>query len=130
VLGFMESYLDIPTGRARLAEGVAVAREAGDDWGLADTLQLYGYTWLFQDDHDSARPHLDEAAAIAQKLGNRYLMAWHDVAVGYAAFRRGDLAEAKIWLDDGIAASLEVGEPSTYGSAIAFRSQVAAAEGS
>jgi predicted ATPase/class 3 adenylate cyclase/DNA-binding CsgD family transcriptional regulator len=130
VLGWMESYLDIPTGRARLAEGVATAREARDDWGLADTIQLYAYTWLFQDDHAGARPHLDEAAAIARHLGNRYLMAWHDAGVGYGAWRHGDLAEAKVWLDDGIAASLEVGEPSTYGCCIAWRAQVAVAEGS
>jgi predicted ATPase/class 3 adenylate cyclase/DNA-binding NarL/FixJ family response regulator len=129
VLGFLESYLDIPTGRARLAEGVATAREAGDDWCLADTLQLYAFTWVFQDDNVGARPYLDEAAAIAQRLGNRYLMAWHDVGVGYGAFRRGDLAEAKVWLDDGIAASLEVGEPSTYGFSVGWRAQLAVAEG-
>jgi predicted ATPase len=89
LLGWMEMFVDPAAARARLVGAVELAREAGDQWSLADDLQAMGWTYVVQDDHAAAQPILDEAAAVAVGLGNPYFLAWNGGTSGQAAVRTG-----------------------------------------
>jgi predicted ATPase/class 3 adenylate cyclase/DNA-binding CsgD family transcriptional regulator len=129
VRGIIEAYLDVATGTVTLEEGIDLARQAGDDWCLADTLQLLASAWIFQERYDDSRPLLDEAAMLAERMGNRYFIAWHGALVGICDSRRGRLEEADRWTELGLQASTDVGEPSTYGNGMWQRVVVLLAEG-
>jgi DNA-binding CsgD family transcriptional regulator len=72
---------------------------------------------------------LDEAAALADRMGNRYFIAWHGAAVAVAHVRQGRLEEADQWAQLGLQASTEVGEPSTYGTGMLQRTLILVAQG-
>ena len=129
VRGLLEAYMDTATGSATLQESIDLARQADDEWCLADSLQLLAFAWIFQERHDECRPLLDEAADLAERMGNRYFIAWHGAGVGVGCNHRGQLEEADRWTHLGLAASTEVGEPSTYGTAMWQRMFTLVAQG-
>jgi hypothetical protein len=121
LLGWMEMFVDPAAARARLVGAVELAREAGDQWSLADNLQALGWTYVVQDDHAAAQPILDEAAAVAVGLGNPYFLAWNGGTSGQAAVRTGEYRRAARALEEGVAASLAVGEPDTLAWVLAWQ---------
>jgi predicted ATPase/DNA-binding CsgD family transcriptional regulator len=129
VRGLLEAYMDIATGTVTLQESIDLARQAGDEWCLADSLQLLASAWLFQERHDESRSLLDEAAALADRMGNRYFIAWHGALIAVGCLHRGQLDEADRWAQLGLTASTEVGEPSSYANAMAYRTLVLLAQG-
>lgn len=64
----MGSYAE---ARGHLEESLAIAREIGDKWSIAATLQPLGMACLGQGDMAAARVHLQEALAMARELGNK-----------------------------------------------------------
>ena len=113
LLSWMEIFVDPAGVRARLDDGVRLARQAGDQWCLADTLQCTAWSYLVQEDYTGARPFFEETAAVATRLGNPYFLGWNGGAFGQAKIRTGDYAGALVAIDEGIAASRAVGEPDT-----------------
>jgi predicted ATPase/class 3 adenylate cyclase len=76
--------------RALLEEGLAIAREIGDEHRVADILQPLGMAMLAQGDRPAARATLEEALDLARKHGER-----RDVAAALnalAQFHRADAA--------------------------------------
>ena len=57
--------------RPLLEEGLAIAREIGDDRRVAEILQPLGMATLGQGDRSAARVHIDEALDLARRLGNK-----------------------------------------------------------
>jgi len=129
VRGLIEAYMDTATGAVTLQQSIDLARQADDAWCLADSLQLLACTWIFQERHDEGRPLLDEAAALADRMGNRYFIAWHGALLAVGCNHRGQLTEADQWSQLGLAASMEVGEPSTYGNGMMQRTFILLAQG-
>jgi predicted ATPase/DNA-binding CsgD family transcriptional regulator len=124
VRGLLEAYMDTATGAMTLQESIDIARQSDDEWCLADSLQLLASALMFQERHDESRVLLDEAAALAEHMGNRYFIAWHGALIAVACLRRGQLDEADRWAQLGLTASTEVGEPSTYGNGMSYRTVV------
>jgi DNA-binding CsgD family transcriptional regulator len=117
-LGLVESYVDPATGRAKVGEAVSLARASGDIWCLADGLQISAWAAVFQGDVDAAYALLLEANAMAEAMGNRYLIAWHGASAGMIQLLWGDLPNAETLLQNALSAALEVGEPTTYATAV------------
>ena len=129
VRGLLEAYMDTAIGSATLQESIDLARQADDDWCLADSLQLLASAWMFQARYDESRPLLDEAAALAERMGNRYFIAWHGALIAIGCLHRGQLDEGDRWAQLGLTASTEVGEPSTYGNGMSYRTVILLCQG-
>ena len=117
VLGLMASFHDPTGGRVLLELSVELAIQAGDDWCRINAAQCLAFTWTFQDEFDAARPVLDDAYAIAIRLGYRRGFAWHWMCLGWEALFQGRLDEACESLARSVAASDEVGDPVPNGFA-------------
>jgi predicted ATPase/class 3 adenylate cyclase len=65
---FMGQYHE---ARQLLEEGLAIAREIGDDHQVAEILQPLGMATLGQGDRSAARVHIEEALNLARRLGNK-----------------------------------------------------------
>jgi predicted ATPase len=114
-LGLRASYRDPASGRPLLERSVELATQAGDDWCRISAAQMLAAAWIFQDEFDTARPVLDEAYAIATRIGYRGGIGRHWFCLGWEALVRGRLGEAREVLSRAVAASNEIGDPNTYG---------------
>jgi predicted ATPase/DNA-binding XRE family transcriptional regulator len=100
-LGRALPFLGLATGdnpqaaRALAAEGVALCRAAGDDWGLAIALTNLGRIEATLGDDAAAQPPLAEGSRLFRALGDRWLTALAMTSLGAIAFRRGRYAEAQ-----------------------------------
>jgi predicted ATPase/class 3 adenylate cyclase/DNA-binding CsgD family transcriptional regulator len=120
VLGTTTSFLDVDTGRSLLEESIALARQSSDDWCLGSSLQSVALTFIFQDEHGTARPLLDEAIAIGRRRGNRYWEAWHGFGLSAAAWTASDFRAMVAAAEEGMEAACEVGEPLLHASCLTF----------
>ena len=129
LLVWMEMWSSTEAARSRCEGAVELARQAGDEWCLADSLQALGFSYVVQEDHASARPYLEECAKVATRLGNPYFLAWNGGAFGQACLRTGDYAGAIAALEAGIADSRAVGEPDTLTWCLAWLCEAKVAVG-
>jgi len=111
VIGMVELYAFPETARPALVEGIELARTAADEWCLSDGLCLLGTTWTALDRFEEAEPFIAEAFEIASRRGDREHLAWNGEARQVRALRHGDLAEADAWYERGMAAAVELGDP-------------------
>lgn len=119
-----------PVGcREPLQRSVGAAREAGDDWCMADAMQMLAYSHVLLDEHDDAARWFGEALPIVEARDNRYLLAWHLFGTGWAEVVHGELRGAERSLRQSMAASDTVGAPLTGGLARGLLALVAAVRG-
>jgi predicted ATPase/class 3 adenylate cyclase/DNA-binding CsgD family transcriptional regulator len=116
-LGLIASLGDPAGARPLLERSVELAIQAGDDWCQTTAAQNLACSWLWQDEFDTARPVLDDAYAIAIRLGYRRGFAWHWMCLGWEALFQGRLDEASELLARSAAAGDEVGDPFPNGFA-------------
>ena len=128
-LGLVVGAFDPASGMPLIERSVELARQAGDDWCLADSLQILAWTLIFQDKFDVARPVLDEAYATADRLGYRWRAAWYWLSLARVAKLQGRLDESQQLLDRMIAASDEVSDPVTRAVAAAGLAWIALERG-
>jgi predicted ATPase/class 3 adenylate cyclase len=96
--------------RPLLEEGLAIAREIGDDHRVADILQPLGMAMLGQGDRPAARVTLEEALDLARKHADR-----RDIAAALnalAQFHRveGSLGSAEPLYEQVVALAREIGD--------------------
>ena len=108
VLGSATRFDDPPAASAMLEESTVLARHAGDQWCLAQSLITSAFAQTDCGHPDGARPFLDQAVATARVAGD-----WHTLSVALVesarlAHRRGDtwlaetlLSEARATADNG-----------------------------
>jgi DNA-binding CsgD family transcriptional regulator len=122
-------FLDDPVGcRPGQARSIALARESGDAWCLADATQVLAYAHLFTDEFDVAERLLTDVLPLIEQLGSGEF-AWHWWGMSWRAFWSAD---AEAFMDGSrraLAAAREVGEPVTEGLAEAFIAWLELAEG-
>ncbi|MGH3695362.1 MAG: LuxR C-terminal-related transcriptional regulator, partial [Pseudonocardiaceae bacterium] len=116
-LGRKVSLRDPAGGRALLERSVELATRAGDDWCRISAAQMLAFSWIIQDEFDTARPLRDGAYATATRLGYRRGIAWHWYYRGWEAILHGRLDEARESLARALAAGEEVGDPAMNGFA-------------
>ncbi|MGE0363165.1 MAG: CHAT domain-containing protein [Vicinamibacterales bacterium] len=93
-LGITENYLSKPEALDRGRTAVQLARETGEQGGLARALRLVGNILVGRGDYPAGAEALDEAWAVAASLGARNSEArgLNDAAIAYR--RRGDVEHA------------------------------------
>ena len=93
------SYLEMEEGessapRARLAEGVRVAREIGDRRGLSLHACTLGFASYLDNADSDAGAMFDETLAIAQRNGDQLMVAYARLGQALLASRSGDAQAA------------------------------------
>ncbi|MGH8530804.1 MAG: ATP-binding protein [Nevskiales bacterium] len=107
------SIMQVPQAEAQRAydEGVALAREAGDDLALAELLIAHGALALQQGKADLALSQAKQALTLARGLGNATLIARFRIPILLSYFASGRLRE-------GLEALTEPGERPWYEGSI------------
>jgi predicted ATPase/DNA-binding XRE family transcriptional regulator len=90
----------------RATEVVAAFRKVGDERELVRALRLYGDALIFADALDASEAALDEAVAIARRIGERRRLVALLDALGAARRLRGDFAGARLRQQEALDLSL------------------------
>ena len=93
------SYLEMEAGeisaaRARLAEGVRLAREIGDRRGLSFNSCTLGFASYLDGADTEARAMFDQSLAIARRNGDQLMVAYANLGLALVASRAGDAQTA------------------------------------
>jgi ATP/maltotriose-dependent transcriptional regulator MalT len=78
-----------------LTRAAELARTAGDDAALCDSLTPLAISYFFQDDPGAMRSPLEEALRVAEAIGFEDVIRWCLWCLAHTAFSAGDLADAR-----------------------------------
>jgi predicted ATPase/DNA-binding CsgD family transcriptional regulator len=84
------------TGDPMLMRAAELARVAGDDIALCDSLCSLGISCFFQDDPGAMRSPVEEALRRAEAIGFDDVIRWSLWCLAHTAFAAGDLAAARV----------------------------------
>jgi ATP/maltotriose-dependent transcriptional regulator MalT len=85
--------------------------------------------WMVQDDYRGLAPALAELRRVAERLDNRFFLAWHHCTIGWAGVNRGDFAAAELGLREALAIDRVLGGAATAGIATALLGELEAVTG-
>jgi predicted ATPase/DNA-binding CsgD family transcriptional regulator len=120
-VGMITMFDDRETGEGQLAEAVALARQAGDLWCLADALQTLAILNLSRGQLTEAEALYEESLPIARHLDNAQLLAWEYGARGLRNLRVGDFPAAVDLLDRALRQAERTGDPNIAAWLTAWR---------
>ena len=128
-IGYGMAMIAPEEGFAGLTDSIALARSIGDEWAVADGLKMMTIAWGARGDYDNALATSRELAVVANRLGNKFFLAWSHTTAAYVALHRGDFSTARGRLDTSIALCDEVGDPMTGWIALCWLGEVDAHTG-
>ena len=94
-LGALVILADPGTGDPMLMRAAELARTAGDDAALCDSLTPLAISYFFQDDLGAMRSPLTEALRVAEAIGFEDIIRWCLWCLAHTAWSAGDLAGAR-----------------------------------
>jgi predicted ATPase/DNA-binding CsgD family transcriptional regulator len=94
-LGALVILGDPGAGDPMLMRAAELARTAGDDAALCDSLTPLAISYFFQDDPGALRSPLGEALEVAEAIGFDDVIRWCSWCSAHTAFSAGDLAGAR-----------------------------------
>jgi len=94
-LGALVILADPGTGDPMLMRAAELARTAGDDAALCDSLTPLAISYFFQDDLGAMRSPLTEALRVAEAIGFEDIIRWCLWCLAHTAFSAGDLVGAR-----------------------------------
>jgi predicted ATPase/class 3 adenylate cyclase/DNA-binding CsgD family transcriptional regulator len=110
--------------RAMLEESIAVGQKLGDNWVVADGWKMMTVAWMVQDDYTGLAPALAQFRRVAERLGNRFFIAWYHCTVGWASLHQGDFATAERALELALDYDKELSGAATAGYAAAWLGEI------
>jgi hypothetical protein len=93
---------DPETLRARAEEAVAIFRELGDRWGLADATMSLGVGIGESGDWVRARPLIQEALERFREAGDDRRLMWSTRTLAWATAMVGDRQQARVLYEDAL----------------------------
>src|SRR5580658_3310897 len=94
-LGALVILGDPGAGDPMLMRAAELARAAGDDAALCDTLTPLAISYFFQDDPGAMRGPLEVALGVAEAIGFEDIIRWCSWCLAHTAFSAGDLDGAR-----------------------------------
>jgi predicted ATPase/DNA-binding CsgD family transcriptional regulator len=94
-LGALVILGDPGAGDPMLMRAAELARTAGDDVALCDSLTPLAISYFFQDDPGAMRSPLEEALRVAEAIGFEDVIRWCLWCLAHTDFSAGDLAAAR-----------------------------------
>jgi predicted ATPase/class 3 adenylate cyclase/DNA-binding NarL/FixJ family response regulator len=117
VLGTVTMFADPRATRPGQERSVALARESGDDWCLADATQILAFTYAIEGRRDEALAVAEEVLPLIERMGYREFLAWHWQLAAMGDLESANWAACEAHCERAIAAASEVGEPVSEGIA-------------
>jgi DNA-binding CsgD family transcriptional regulator len=107
-----------PKGTRLVQErSLALARESGDEWCVADATQILGWTYVWESRHEESLATAEEVLPLIERMGYREQLAWHWCGAAAGACESAEWAACEEHCRWASAAAGEVGEPNTEGAA-------------
>ncbi|MGH2689930.1 MAG: helix-turn-helix transcriptional regulator, partial [Actinomycetota bacterium] len=129
VLGTI-SFLPDPLGcRPGQERSIALGRECGDDWVVADATQILAYAHLFTDELREAERLLRGVLPVIERMRYGEFLAWHWWGMSWRPLWAGELELFVELSERALAAARGVGEPVTEGMAHSFLALAELAQG-
>jgi predicted ATPase/class 3 adenylate cyclase/DNA-binding CsgD family transcriptional regulator len=128
-LDYLAVNLDPRTALPRLTAHIETARASGDEWAVADGLKFLSIGYGVSGDLAAAEVAAKDLRAVADRLGNKFFLAWSHAVFGYCALHHGEFAEARGAFQASVHQCAEVGDPITGWLATAWLGDVDAATG-
>jgi predicted ATPase/DNA-binding SARP family transcriptional activator/tetratricopeptide (TPR) repeat protein len=100
---------DVSAARVYAEEELAIRRELGDRWGIANSLNLKANIAFLQGEYAAELAIRQEGLAIWRELGDRWGIAVSLGNLGFAANTHGDYASARPLLEESLALRRELG---------------------
>ncbi|MFI4978157.1 MAG: LuxR C-terminal-related transcriptional regulator [Solirubrobacterales bacterium] len=119
-LGTVTMFADPQATRSGQERSVALARESGDDWCLADATQILAFTYVVESRREEALAVAEEVLPLIERMGYREFLAWHWFLAAMGEFESADWPACETHCGRAIAAASEVGEPVSEGCAQAY----------
>jgi predicted ATPase/DNA-binding CsgD family transcriptional regulator len=94
-LGALVILGDPGAGDPMLMRAAELARTAGDDAALCDSLTPLAISYFFQDDPGAMRSPLEQALEVAEAIGFEDIIRWCLWCLAHTAYSAGDLAGAR-----------------------------------
>jgi DNA-binding CsgD family transcriptional regulator len=88
----IEVNRDLGRARELLAESIALAEQAGDDWCLGHGMQLVAWSWTQQDVLEAAERWRADAYEVVLRVGTEHFLAWHWLGTAITALSAGRIA--------------------------------------
>jgi tetratricopeptide (TPR) repeat protein len=98
-------YTDLDETRRRCEQGLALYRELGDEWGVADALTGLGFAARLSVAYDEAKQLYEESLASYRALGNQWRVADALNGLGWVARDLGAYDEARGLFEESLALS-------------------------
>ena len=117
VVGTVTMFADPRGTRSGQERSVALARESGDDWCLADATQILAFTYVVECRRDEALAVAEEVLTLIERMGYREFLAWHWYLAAVGNLESANWPECESNCERAIAAASEVGEPVSEGYA-------------
>ncbi len=117
VPGTVTMFADPRATRPGQERSVALARDCGDDWCLADATQILGFTYAIEGRRDEALAAAEEVLPLIERMGYREFLAWHWQLAAMGDLESANWAACEAHCERAIAAAREVGEPVSEGIA-------------
>jgi predicted ATPase/transcriptional regulator with XRE-family HTH domain len=115
--------------RARLAEADALGRALGDDSAILAACSVRALLLERGDRFDELAPVVDEALALARRLGDVWWTSRLLEMLAHAALRRDEIATAVAWLEEGVRLAQQAGDTWGLATTLAELGDVARARG-
>ena len=114
-LAYPDLVSDPRAGIATAERSRELARAAGDDFVFADATQVLSFMRWMQDDYEASGRESQVCFELAERMGNRDIMAFHWLLQGFTPWGSADFDRRRSLLERGLATSAEVGDPVSYG---------------
>ena len=124
VLATIRVFDDLPVAAGAARRACEVATAAGDDFALADAVQLLGVTRWSQDDYTAASGHFEQALALARRIGHNENASWCLLFDAMTPFGGPDLGRRRAGLEAGLAIAEQTGEPACDGFGNAWLARI------
>ncbi len=106
-----------PKGTRLVQErSLALARESGDEWCVADATQILAWTYVWESRHEESLATAEEVLPLIERMGYREQLAWHWCVAAAGDCESADWAACEEHCRRASTAAGEVGEPNTEGA--------------
>jgi predicted ATPase/class 3 adenylate cyclase len=120
---------DPSAGRKHAEEALALYRELGDEWGIADSLWAVAYARGEEGDPAGAQPFLEESVGRFRELGDENSVVSVSRALGFSYHELGQLERARELHEENLARARELGFEQMEARSLASLASVLADEG-
>jgi hypothetical protein len=96
--------------RSCYERSLAIRRDCGDLWGIANTLRNLGYTAQAEHDPSAARQYQEEGLALMRSLNNPTGIGYALHGLGSALLDLGDISSARSCVLEGLELKLQLGD--------------------